>query len=260
MGKATVKVGLAVATGILAVIGVAWAARPLAVDDADTLARGQCELEIGASFEQTETCDHWEFPFGISCGVIERLQVGIGFGGQFEERTELLENCGSEKKDKVSGIGDLNFGAKWQVIQSCPLGARHAVAPSVKFPAADEDEGLGSGHTDYDVTWIASRNFGKRVGVHFNCGYAWIGGPDKDILHCGGGFEFQISEALQWVGELFGEKELRDESESALQYNTGFRWSPSENLTVDVAGGSRLTGDTPDFTATAGLTWNFGVF
>jgi hypothetical protein len=32
-----------------------------------------------------------------------------------------------------------------------------------------------------------------------------------------------------------------------------------DGLTLDIAGGSKISGDAPDFTATAGLTWAFGL-
>jgi hypothetical protein len=43
-----------------------------------------------------------------------------------------------------------------------------------------------------------------------------------------------------------------------VHYNTGFRWNPVKTLTFDIAGGSTISGDAPDFTGTIGLTWAFG--
>jgi len=249
---------VAVMSGLLACAGVAVAGRPLAIDDADPVDPGQFEFEAGAAYEHDSDCKHWDFPFGLTYGLFPRVEMGVGFGGQFEERTELLAESGEEECVREHGVGDLVVGAKWQFIPSCPLGARHAFVPSVKFPTSDEDKGLGSGETDCDLTWIASRSIGEKAGVHVNVGYSWIGGPDDDVLHYGLALDCQMMDSVQWVGEVFAERESAAGADTVVQYNTGFRWNPIESVTMDLAGGSRITGDAADFTATAGLTWAFG--
>ena len=236
----------------------AWAGRPLAMDDADPLDPGQFEFEAGADYGHDSDCKHWDFPLGLTYGVVPSLEMGAGFGGQFEERMEVLEDTGTEERHAESGMGDLCLAAKWRFLSSCPLGARHALAPSVKFPTSDKDKGLGSGETDYDLTWIASRSIGESAGVHLNLGYSWIGGPDDDVLHYGVAADYQLVDAVQWVGEVFAEKALEGGTETIVQYSTGFRWNPVESLTLDIAGGSRISGEGPDFTGTVGLTWAFG--
>lgn len=245
--------------GTLTLSGVALAGRPLAIDDADSVGAGQFEFEAGAAYAHDSNCKHWDFPFGLTYGLIRHVEVGVGFGGQFEERTELLEDSDAKRCIREHGIGDLVIGAKWQFTESCPLGARHALVPSVKFPTADDEDGLGNGETDYDVTWIASRSIGKKAGVHLNLGYSWIGGADDDVLHYGMALDYQIVEAVQWVGEVFAEKTFAGGTDTVVQYNSGFRWNPTEGVTLDIAGGSKISGDAPDFTSTVGLTWAFGA-
>ena len=233
------------------------AGRPLAVDDADPADPGQVEVEAGVSFEKDSGFKHWDVPAGVTYGLVDRLEMGVGFGGQFEERTETIEASGGQRTVRDESIGDLVVGAKWLVIESCPLGARHALAPSVKFPTADEDEDMGSGETDYDLTWIISRNFGDKTGAHINLGHSWIGGPDRNVFHYGLALDYQLSDAVQWVGETFAEQETAAGSDTVAQFNTGLRWVPIDGLTADAAVGSKLTDDAADFTATIGLTWAF---
>jgi hypothetical protein len=243
----------AVHAGIMLLAGVAFGGRPLAIDDADPADTGQFEFEAGATHEHDCDCKHWDFPFALTYGLIPGVEVGVGFGGQFEERTTILES--GEEDRRESGMGDLVFGGKWQLMESCPFGARHAIAPSVKLPTADDDQGLGSGETDCDLAWIASRSFGEEAGMHLNVGYSWIGGPDHNALHYGAAFDYQVADALQCVCEVFAEKELVDGADTVAQWNTGLRWNPTESLTLDIAGGSQLNGDGPDYIATVGLTW-----
>lgn len=246
------------AIGIFCSVGMAFAGRPLAIDDAYPVDAGQFEGEVGAAYGHDFDCKHWDFPFGLTYGVSKGVEIGVGFGGQFEERTERLDN-GGEHYMRDHGLGDLTLGTKWQWLESCSLGARHAIVPSVKFPTADEDKAMGSRETDYDLTWISSRSIGDKAGIHLNIGYSWIGGPGVDSSHYGLALDFQIVGMVQWVGEVFAEREMSRGADTVVQYNTGFRWNPIEGLTVDIAGGSKLSGDAPDFTATAGLTWAFGL-
>jgi len=246
-----------VVAGVICLAGAAHAGRPLAIDDADPADAGQFEFEAGAAYERDSDCKHWDFPFGLTYGAFRGVEIGIGFGGQFEERTELVEDGSGEQCSREHGIGDLTVGAKWRFLESCPLGARHAVAPSVKFPTADDGEDLGSGETDYDVTWIVSRSIGERAGVHLNLGYSWVGGSDN-VLHYGIAADYQILDKVQWVGEVFAEREVCGGGDTVVQCNTGFRWNPVESLSLDIAGGTKVSGDAPNFTATVGLTWAFG--
>ncbi|MBU1693652.1 MAG: transporter [Verrucomicrobia bacterium] len=241
--------------GLLA--GSVHAGRPLAIDDADPAEPGQVEFEAGAGYVKEGDVKHWDAPFGLTYGVCPRVEAGLGFGGQFEERTEILDAAGAGDQVSENGIGDLVIGAKWQFIESCPLGARHAVVPSVKFPTADEDKGMGSGETDVDLTWIASRALGGKAGLHLNLGYSWIGGTDEDVLHYGIALDYQVLDVIQTVGEVFAERETSSGADTVAQFNLGLRYCPADSLTLDLAAGSRLGGEGPDFTATAGLTWAF---
>ncbi len=246
------------AAGLILFAGTAIAGRPLAIDDADPADAGQLEVEAGVAFEYDSSCKHWDFPFGVAYGALKDIELGAGFGGQFEERIELLGHEAGERCVREHGLGDLTLAAKWLFLESCPLGARHALAPSVKFPTADDDNGLGSGKTDYDATWIASWSLGEKAGIHLNLGYSWLGGPDDDILHYGLACDYQAGDALQWVCEICAEREKSGNwSDTVMHFNAGFRWNPAESVTLDMAAGSRISGEAPDFMATAGLTWAF---
>ena len=238
--------------------GAAFAGRPLAIDDADPVEKGQFEFELGSTYEHDPVCDAWEFPFGLTAGILPQLEAGVGFGGVVEERTELGE------RDHESGIGDLTIGAKWQFLKETGWLPRQALAAAVKFPTADDDKGLGSGKTDYDLTWIASKKLSEKTGFHVNAGYTWVGEPSgedvADVFHYGVALDYQLTDSVQWVGEVFAEKELQGGTQTLVQCNTGFRYSASDSLTLDFAVGTGLHGsDTPDITATAGLTWAFGL-
>ncbi len=238
------------------------AGRPLVIDDADPVDAGQYELELGASSVRLPDCKHWDFPIGLTYGLMPAVEIGIGFGGQYETRTEFLHDSGLQSTCKESGLGDLVIGAKWQCYKETKMIPRMAIVPSVKLPTADTDKGLGSGKTDFDLTWVASKTLSERMAVHVNVGYCFIGQPEEeeagDIMHYGVASDYQIADSWQLVAEIFAENELLHGSNTAIQYNAGCRWSLVDNLTFDLAGGSVIKGDAPDLTVSAGLTLAFG--
>ncbi|MBW7907955.1 MAG: transporter [Kiritimatiellae bacterium] len=234
-----------------------YAGRPLTIDDAGVVEKGLFQVEVGAAGEGDSEVTHWDFPAELAYGIAPSAQVNLGFGGQLEERTEILSHD-DHRTDHVGGIGDLTLGGKWLLIPECPLGASHAIAASIKFPTADESRQLGSGHTDYDATWIVSRSIGDNVAIHLNLGYSWIGGADCNVLHYGAALDVMLTDSLQWVGEVFSDREHHSDTPDLVMGNTGLRWTASDTLTWDIAGGARIHGESPDWQFTVGLTWQFG--
>ncbi len=81
-----------------------------------------------------------------------------------------------------------------------------------------------------------------------------------DVVHDGIALDDRLTGPLQSVGEVFVEKVLEHGGGHSVQYNFGLRWSLSDALVFDIAAESRICGGgTPDFTASAGLTWTFGL-
>jgi len=229
-----------------------WAWRPLTVDDADPLDPGVFELDAGVAYYRGGDYTHWDFPFGLTYGVARDLDAHISFGGQRDEQSESFSGTMRE-----SGISDLELGAKWHFIATDPLGIRNSIAPGVKLPTASEQRRLGSGAADYDLIWIASRAFGDRIDIHLNLGYAWVGEAD-DVVHYGLAAYYQLTDSLQWVGEVFAEKEISSGTETVAAVNSGIRYYLTDQLILDCAAGTKLCGEAPDFSMTTGLTWDFG--
>jgi len=228
------------------------------VDDADPVDVGQIEAEAGFAFASEPGFQHGDLPVGITVGLFPGFEAGVAWGGQFERRKEPRESNGWSHAHE-SGLSDLTLGAKWQFLNPCPLGARHALATSLTLPTADEERDLGSGRTDVDLTWIVSRSLGEAFGLHLNVGLTRIGGPDPSLLHYGLATDYQLSDSLQWVGELFAERELMSGGTTVAQFNTGVRWTPWKYLTLDASAGSAMTHEGPDFTGTLGATVVFDV-
>jgi len=241
---------------------LALATRPLTVDDADPTGVGQCQLTAGTGWEKRGAYRDWDFPVGAAYGLVTNLEINAAFGAQRGaiDRDEDDPAVGFKHKP---GWDDLTIGAKWQFFGETVWLPRQALEPSVTLPTASHAKGLGSGRPDYDLTWAASKALNSKLQVDLNFGYTWLGEPsderDTGALHGGAALEYALTDHLQWVGELFGERELQGDGETTVQDNTGLRWQVAEGLTLDAAIGSRLRGDAPHLSLTFGLSWVFGV-
>ena len=255
--RRTVMCRMIMGIGLLSAANVSIAGRPLNVNDIEPVEAGKWQIEAGGAYRHDSGCEHFDSPLSLAYGVVPGIDVGVGFGGQFEERAETHgPTC------RENGLGDLTIYPRWKYLEQSRFLPGQAVSFTAKFPTADHDKGLGSGATDYDLTWIASEKVGPRFQIDANLGYSWIGKPKDaeaaDIIHYGLALEYQLFEPVQWVGEVFVQQETTSHAETAFQYNTGFRWAAWDGLTFDAAAGSRICGEAPDFTAMVGLTWVFG--
>jgi hypothetical protein len=205
--------------GLLGAAGTALATRPLAIDDADPTPVGQCQLTAGVGLEHAGACQDWDYPFGVAYGLVSNLEVSASFGAS---RAELDDGTG--RNTHKFGVGDLLLGAKWQFLSETDWLPRQTLEPAVKIPTASHGKGLGSGRPDYDLTWVASKKLGDQVQLDVNVGYTLVGHPknepEDDVLHGGVALEYQLSDAWQWVGEIFGERDLRGDGHVAVLAST----------------------------------------
>lgn len=230
--------------------GSSFAARPLETDDAGTVDPGSFEIELGAAFESDPSTEAWETGFGIKSGILAGVDLGLGFGWQWLDDAGVTE----------SGVTDLEIGAKWNFLSETNRIPSMSVTAAVKLPTADDDKGLGSGETDWDLTVVLSKALSDRLTGHLNAGYGFIKSPATadvgDVLHGSAALEFQLSDALCITGEVLAEKEREDGSNTHWIGNLGARWTIADNLALDAAAGTSLAGsDAADVFSTVGLTW-----
>lgn len=232
--------------------GSSYAARPLETDDAGTVDPGFVEVELGTAFQSDSFAELLETPIGIKTGVVPGLDVGLSFGWQ-----RLHEGGVAE-----SGITDLELGAKWNFLTETNGIPAMSLTAAVKLPTADDDRGLGSGETDWDVTVVLSKTLTDWLTGHLNAGYGFIGCPTGedvgDVVHGSAALEVQVSECGWITAEVLAEREHEDGADTILLGNAGTRWALSDHLALDAAVGSALNGgEAPDIFATVGLTWLF---
>jgi len=239
------------AMAMISGVSAAFAGRPLTIDDAEPVEPGKFELEAGLGYVKEDDCKHFDVPLALTYGVLLRLEAGIGFGGQFEDRKEDGDETAFEE-----GLSDLTLGVKCKLFDQDKAFFDQALAAGIKLPTANEDRDLGSGEIDYDLTYILTRQLDEKTTLLFNVGYTWLGGEEGDVLHYGPAITYQLTPTFQPVAELLLETPV-DGGKTSLGANVGCRYQLQEALTLDAAVGTRVAGDWPDFTAAVGLTWAF---
>ena len=228
------------------------AGRPLTIDDAGIVEPQQFQLEAGSGFEHDSTIHHFDFPLGLSYGVLPTLQAGLASGGQLEDRSEA-----NADPHTVSDIRDLTLTTKWNPLAAERFLADQTLAFSVKIPTANREKGFGSGRPDFDLIYIATKKLTDCFNTDINVGYTWVGG-NNNLVHYGLALRWKMAKPVELVGEVFANTPVTSVQATTLAMNTGIRWQIVDNLMLDAAAGAGLRGDVPNVTATIGLTWTFG--
>ncbi|HLP76321.1 MAG TPA: transporter [Candidatus Paceibacterota bacterium] len=248
---------LAITAGAAALPFSLWAGRPLVVDDPFTVPPGRCEFEAGFHFENHSNLRHFDAPFGLTLGLLPTLETSLGFGSRMDYVEESLDQTRIH-----CGVGDLVVGFKWNPFSETDHWASHGLALGIKIPAANHRNGLGSGKTDYDLTYICARNLTDRLAVNLNTGYTFIGDAsgqrDHDILHSGVALGYRVTDRFELVAEVFDDLCPLSSGE-AVVIRGGSRWMIRDSLTLDAAIGTGLHGSAPDLVATTGFTWAFDI-
>lgn len=253
-------VGVLAAAFVFAASAV-WAGRPLVIDDAEPVAPGRFELEAGGRFIDDHHFDHWDYLFNLAFGVVPWLEFGVGFGGMFEERLIEAEG-GRHDRAQTHDWADVTPNIKWKPLDAEKAWADHAFAFTVKVPTANYDKGMGSGELDYDLTYIMTKPITEKMSGHLNVGHTWVTDPpgeDLDnILHYGVALDYQLTETLQLVGEVYANTPLHTVDETPVIATGGARWKVAEDLVLDFAAGTDVRRGETHLVATFGLTWTFG--
>lgn len=242
----------------LAMVGGVYAARPLAVDDAEPVAKEKFQFQAGALYREDAESLRWDFPMVLGYGVGHGLEVGAGFGWQVDRQESVLE--GHETRQ---GVEDLIPYAKWKFLEQEKFFFDQTLTAFVKLPTASRNDDLGSGKADYGLTWIATRQITDNLAADLNIGYTWMGdngdegNPASDILFYGAALRWQMTRTLQPVAEIFALDPVDVPGDTQVTVNGGIRWQVSEQVTLDAAVGTGLRGDAPHVIATAGVTWTF---
>jgi len=168
----------------------------------------------------TATADYGRIAFRLT---VPYLSVRAPEGTIFDSGGEPLPGSGALSTE--SGLGDIIGSVTvYDVVTSQRLGLAMDLTGQVKFGTADEDNGLGTGESDYTVQADFFK-FGNRLTLLGSVGYKFRGDPtgiDLDnVLMASAGGTYKLTPDVS-SGLIFDYRESAISGSDSIQELTGF--------------------------------------
>ncbi len=179
------------------------------------------QLSVQASWNDKErdpgNLDITEEALSFCYGLTNKLEVALSIRAkQVHADPDLTQPTayylGHEVNERAyyTGTGDPHFGIKYNFFQERGAIPGFAVLGYTDLQRGDEDTLLGSGKTDYGLSFIASKKLGPAY-VSANVGYEKLKKTDlpvstnqPDLGTYGLGVRFPINKRIQGIGEATG--------------------------------------------------------
>jgi len=206
-----------------------------------------------------------DFLFGM--GLWNFLEFGIDLPVAFYERGRDFNTA---KVFDTTGIGDIRFDLKFNLLKDKHLMPGIAFLSSFYFPSGETSKFTGSNKVEYKAQLIADKKF-RRFYLTANVGYKVV--PQKKVINIdhddelifGAGAAVPLpvwNRSLELIGEIYGSTVIKDVKEitTPIELMGGIRKTFNDNLTLTIGGGAGLTNGagSPAWRALVGLGYSFG--
>ena len=228
-----------------------FAARPLTTDDAWTVEKGYFQLETGFDAARQDNHDREYSPSAtLTYGLLEQLDLGVGSGYFFSY---------PKVGQKENGLADTEVKLKYRPLDEKDWRPAFALTGTLKIPIASKSKGLGSGQTDFGMNAIITKSFGKRLVLHLNAGYTFIGEDHVDNeLNYSMAVQLILTEKLALVGEFVGINNLNGrKGDDLLSGLIGIQLSITDKFIWDAGIEMGMSKAAPDYRFITGVTFLF---
>jgi len=227
---------------ILAAASPAAGQQPFLTDDAEVTPSGHWHFQYSNEYDVLQKSAYpnlrqdWQ-NFVFQYGLAPHVEVNVDFP------LILIENGGGLRN--AFGFGDIDFAAKWKIVEEVPGSKRPAftVNVAVELPTGNEYKQLGSGLADYGVNLILQKSLAPTTLLHVNAGIQFAGNTQTGvvgihtpgrILSSGVSVTRDVSPVLHLGIDLNG-AEVRDggPKERQLQLSVGGNYSLTADDTFD---------------------------
>jgi hypothetical protein len=258
-------VPMLLALSFLSLSSPAFAAHPLATDDAGTLGMLKFQLETSAEFGWdkesingvTTKTSSQGLNLGITAGLLDSLDLVLTLPFSWAQ----VREDGLKTYDN-GGFNDLTMALKWKFLELGP--ASFAIKPAITFPSGDYNRGLGAGRPAYGATLISTVEF-KPVAIHANVGYTHQRYMDtdnetsrKNLWNLSLAGVVEVFDGLQVVAEIgTATNGDRGSSDWPTFISGGVVYSVVKNLDLSLGVKGGLTSPETDIALLTGLTFKF---
>lgn len=231
--------------------------RPDLTNSTRTVPPGVIQIETGVEYSESR----------IGGGESDRrfgaqLALRIGLTNALEARLggEPFVRLRGESDD--TGPGDLTLGLKYRFLDAGEgewwpsLGLQ----PSVKLPVAGAP--IGTGRPDFALLTLASFGLPARLDLDVNTGLVAVGQSRRNgyLLQALASASLSreiLDRASTFVELAFASRDDRDKR-NTVDVRTGIVYLLTKDVALDLAGGTSLAGQGPDYTLTAGVSVRLG--
>ncbi len=232
--------------------------RPDQTESSVTVSPGAMQLEIGWTYTRDdetgfERRSHALPQTIVRVGAVPRLEARFGFAGWIrDEVTDAAQLLTSE------GIGDLDLGFKYQIVDGGGTSPDVAVLTTVSIPTGEDQ--VSSGRADPTVRLLIAGDLNERLSLGVNVGSTWWSfqgnGTTETLVDAlytlvlGIGVSDQVGAFI----ESFGTFALDSDGSSAHSVDGGITWGVRDNVQFDFAGGVGLNDAADDWFIGAGIS------
>jgi hypothetical protein len=223
---------------------LARAQQPFYTDDADVTAKGKVHIE---AFNEFDWLPASQQPHLQQNTINMRVNYGLGHGLELDIDSPLLTilNDASTTPRRPFGIGDTNFGIKYNIREEREGAPAFTVVMYVETPTGDSTTGLGSGLADVWLYGVVQKTIAPRTTLRLNGGYLFTGNTSTGVVGIttarghvatlGGSVMRSVTEALRIGAEVTAAATGNAEIERAqLQALVGASYAVGRGVGLDL--------------------------
>ena len=167
-------------------LAVSWpsflaAQQPFYTDDADVTPAGKVHIE---AFDEYDWLQRGQRPHIRQNTVNMRVNYGLGKGLEVDLDSPLLTivNDATVRPLRAFGIGDTNFGVKYNLRPEQGKSPAVSFAMYIETPTGNPRTGLGSGLTDIWAYCILQKTLSPSLVARINAGYLFTGNTSTGVV------------------------------------------------------------------------------
>ena len=153
---------------------------PFYTDDPAVTERGKWHFEF---FNEFDALQH-QYPNIRQNTANYKLNYGLPYSLELDVDAPYLAIFRVLGTQTSTGAGDMNLGMKWNFHKEAQGSRVPALSASlyIEFPTGDASHQLGSGMTDYWLTFIAGKALSDKTRINMNLGYLFAGNTSTGVL------------------------------------------------------------------------------
>ena len=201
-------------------------------------------LEVGNFNNKTSTLNTTLLRYGL----LDNLEFRIGFS--FTEINR--EFNGTKLNDISSGFSPLALGVKIGITEEKGLLPEIAFLGHINFPFLASND-FKTKSTSIDFRFAMAHTLNKKSSLSYNLGMAWDGDITTANYVYAIAYGYSISDKIGTFIELYGD--LPEDSNFNHFWDTGLTYLISDNVQLDVSGGTGLSKNIQDLFLSAGISF-----